>query len=379
MLNILEINDFEGPVGGAERHFTMLCDLLREQGNRVKCLYPMEIYCREGRSGVSKSLEGVLAAERFDVAHLHAVDHKFAFIVGELARRKITIAQTLHDHRGICLNGVMVSKNTICERCRPNRHYWAALRGCVNIPMALGTYWSRGILGKNPWAAVDLFISPSAFLISKFREWGSGGTMVHLRNFLEMGSYEPQFEKQENSIVYFGRLSPIKGVETLLNAVKGLPVTVKIIGSGEAEERLRSVAAREKLDNVRLMGRMEGRELHGEVGRSLFAIAPSECYENSPFAVMEAFALGKPVVGSSLGGIPELIGNNERGLVFPAGDARRLRDGIEDLLGSRQKIESLGRAARAYAEEHFDKQGYYRSLARYMEEACSGKSEGEGR
>jgi glycosyltransferase involved in cell wall biosynthesis len=188
-----------------------------------------------------------------------------------------------------------------------------------------------------------------------------------------MDQYHPRFDDLDGSIVYFGRLSPIKGLETLVDAVRDLPAKVKIIGSGELEGHLRARIEKEKLGNVSLPGRLEGKALYDEVGKSLFALVPSECYENSPFAAMEAFALGKPVIGSSLGGIPELIGEDERGLLFKAGDALELRAKIEQLLGKKEKIETLGRAARAYAEECFDMERYYGELMRHIAELMGEK------
>jgi len=364
-MQILEINDFPPPGGGAERHFESLCRLLERNGHGIETFFPMDSYRRGGRKEVRKSLEALLS-HRFDCAHIHTLDHKLTFLADMLKKRSIPVVQTLHDHRSICLNGVMFRQNSICELCRGDRHYMAGLKGCVNLPFAFSSYMCRGILKQNIYASIDRFIAPSTFLLNKFREWGFSGEMIHLGHFLELDEYRPEPQNRSDYCIYFGRLSSVKGLSTLLSAAEGLPIELRIVGSGEMMDELQSRLQAKNPGHVALKGRLEGEELRREIAGAIFAVAPSECYENAPYSIMEAFASGVPVVGSRCGGITEMIGDDERGLLFRPGDVKELRDAMKRLCDDRRLADELGIAARAYAESNFCPDEYYRKLIEIM-------------
>ena len=95
---------------------------------------------------------------------------------------------------------------------------------------------------------------------------------------------------------------------------------------------------------------------------STFVVVPSECYENSPLTVYEAFALGKPVIGSAIGGIPELVLEGETGLLFPAGDRDALADRLRRLWTDRAGAAEMGRAARARVESEYGPEKHYEEI-----------------
>ena len=108
------------------------------------------------------------------------------------------------------------------------------------------------------------------------------------------------------------------------------------------------------------------------MGSSMFVIMPSECYENNPKAVMEAFALGKPVLGSRLGGIPELVRDGETGFTFEPFDAADMRAKIISLAERPDEIIRMGRNARSFVESEFNAGRYYESLMRIYSDVISG-------
>lgn len=360
-MHILEINDFAGAHGGAERHFMSLCRLLEEKGHTITTFHSME-HCRTGGLRLVKErFAQVLASGHFDLAHIHVLDHKFLFMLGMLARKSIKIVQTLHDHRAICFNSAMYCKGKICEKCKGHKYYWATIEGCINTLMALEASFCRGLLGTSEYDRITLFISPSNFLIQNFRNWGFKGNLQELRHFLDLEEYARGNDSPADSILFLGRLSYIKGLDTLFSAMKGIPVPLKVIGTGELKEELEAMKRAWQLENVTLRGFLEGSALRKELQECRFVVVPSECYENSPYAVMEAFASGKPVVGSNLGGIAELVGH-DRGLLFTPGRADELREKILLLWNDNELLARLGQASRAYAETHFSRDAYYEKL-----------------
>ena len=93
--------------------------------------------------------------------------------------------------------------------------------------------------------------------------------------------------------------------------------------------------------NIKNVGFLSGEELYATISKARFTVFPSECYENCPFTVMESQICGTPVIGSNLGGIPELLTENITGLLFESGNAQELKNKIENLWEDKRKQEEL--------------------------------------
>jgi len=210
---------------------------------------------------------------------------------------------------------------------------------------------------------IDLYISPSRFLKGKVEEMGFRGEVLHLSNCVELAGFKPTFDPRENSIVYVGRVSHEKGVETLIDAVRETPgVRLKIIGDGPLKGYLEEKVLSEHIVNVAFLGYRTGEDLHDEIRNSMFLVIPSECYENNPRTVIEAFAMGKPAVGARIGGIPELVQDWETGLTYTSGDTADLREKIALMLENKNRIPEMGRNARAFVERELNAELHYRKL-----------------
>jgi glycosyltransferase involved in cell wall biosynthesis len=207
------------------------------------------------------------------------------------------------------------------------------------------------------------------------REMGFRGDVRYLPNFICVDGFRPSYGWEEESIIYFGRLSYEKGLETLIDAAKGLRVAVKIIGEGPLRDPLISKVKNEGIQNIHFLGYKVGEELNQEIRKSMFAILPSEWYENYPRSAMEAFALGKPVIGSRIGGIPELVRDGETGFIFEPGNRVDLREKVLSLLENKNKIIEMGKKARAFVERELDPDKHYRELMQIYTEAINNREE----
>ena len=118
------------------------------------------------------------------------------------------------------------------------------------------------------------------------------------------------------------------------------------------------------IGNLAVLPYLPQEQLKEEIRKSLFTLAPSLYYDNSPMAILESFALGKPVVGARIGGIPELIQDGETGLTFEPGNAQDLRARILGLLQDPEKIAEMGRKARLLVERKFSPDAHYEGLMR---------------
>jgi glycosyltransferase involved in cell wall biosynthesis len=292
------------------------------------------------------------------MVHIHGIDHKYLAVFELLNSHSLPLVQTLHDHRNICLNGSMYAKGKVCERCRDGKYYHATLQGCVNIGLALSTYFRRTVLRQNPFSSVRLFISPSLYLRDKLKEWGVTTRIEHLYNFISLDEYACSSHRNMKTVIFAGRLTPLKGIDMLLEVMKGLPYTLRVLGNGPLLDTLKEQRQSGVLANVELEGHLQGARYRESLSNAAVMVVPSICPENSPIVIAEAFAMGIPVIGSHLGGIPELVGNEERGMTFDAGSVNDLRQKLLFLLEHPELGEKMGEAARRFACAHFSPSAY---------------------
>ncbi len=272
----------------------------------------------------------------------------------------------MHDYKLVCPAYSLLSNGKLCERCMHKRYWWCLLKKCTkgsyvkSLVNVVEMYLHHRIL--RIYASIDIFISPSVFLKDMVRKMKFSGEIQYLPNFINLENYEPNYAPEQGTLVYFGRLSREKGIFTLLQAVQGLKVRLKIIGDGPLREELQRKAEAERLDNIYFLGYKQGQELRNEIKTAMAVIFPSECYENNPLSVLEAFALGKPVIGSRIGGIPELVKEGETGFTFAPGEVEDLREKIRRFQAQPELSADLGRRARSFAEDRFHPERHYHDL-----------------
>lgn len=273
---------------------------------------------------------------------------------------------TLHDYKMACASYQMLANGRICEACKGGKYYNCFFKKCVKDSEAksllntIEMYLHHKIF--HIYDLVDVFISPSMFLKNKVEEMGFKGKIIYLPNFVNLEDYRPQYDWQENAIVYFGRLSKEKGLFTLIEAMKGLNTKLKIIGEGPIKEGLKLSVRSLELKNIKFLGYKAGEELKDEIRKSMFVILPSEWYENNPRSIIEGFALGKPAIGARIGGIPELVKDNETGLTFEPWNADDLKRRISQLIENPSEISRMGKNARKMVNEELNPDIHYGKL-----------------
>ena len=144
-----------------------------------------------------------------------------------------------------------------------------------------------------------------------------------------------------------------KGVSLLIDAMKDIAADCLIVGDGPLKKALQLQAASNPDARIRFLDHQPFSDLEQIIRRSNMVVVPSIWYENNPFTIIEAFALGVPVVAARIGGIPELVIDQKTGLLFKAGDSADLRDKIVQLLKNPEQGCALARNARLHLERHF--------------------------
>ncbi len=370
-----------------ERYFTPFIDLDTQGGllNYIKASLNV-FYSFKTR----RCLSDLLDDSRVDIAHIHNIHRQMSpSILFELKRRKIPVVMTLHEYKMVCPSFNLLFHEKPCEACAGERYFNTVRLRCIKDSLfrsALACaemYLHHKIL--DIYKNVDVFISPSQFLKDKHREMGFKKEIVHLPNCIDVQKFErfrlgkKDFRNEEIvTIVYFGRLYYGKGLYTLLDAVKRLSdrykkkeIIVKIIGDGPLRKDLERRVNAEGVKNIKIYGFLRGEGLFHEIKDALTVVLPSECYENNPLQVIESFAMGIPVVGARIGGIPELIKDYETGLTHESGNPEDLCSKIEYMINNPDRAIEMGNKARIFVEIELNTEKYYEGLIKIYEKAIS--------
>mgnify|MGYP000877987229 CR=1 FL=1 len=316
------------------------------------------VYSLEAR----RRLAALLAEFPADVAHVHCIYHHLSPSVLPLLRaRGIPVVLTAHDLKVACPAYKMLNRGGVCERCRGGNLLHVVANRCVrdslaaSAVVALESTVARTLgLWRNN---VDRIVVPSRFYQRKLQDWGwPAAQLVHIPNYVDASAHRPE-PAPGDYFVYFGRLAPEKGVETLIRAAVAARVPLKIAGTGPMESGLRVLAAGQP--GIDLLGFVGGDALWNLVRGSRAVVLPSQWYENAPMSVLEAGALGKPVIGANIGGIPELLVEGETGFVFEAGNVQALTQVLSEVRAlPRSRLRDMGMAARRHIETTFTRERY---------------------
>jgi glycosyltransferase involved in cell wall biosynthesis len=324
-----------------------------------------------------RCLSELLDNHKIDIAHVHNIHRQMSpSILHELKKRGIPVVMTLHEYKMVCPSFNLLLNERPCEACKGGRYYFAIKNRCIkgsllrSVLASVEMYLHHKIL--DIYKNVDVFITPSRFLMNKHREMGFRKEMVHLPNCIDIHEFD-RFKIKERdfsntNIVYFGRLYYGKGLHTLIEAAKILSgkykkgFGLKIIGDGPLKNELEKRVETENIRNIRFHGFLKGEELFKEVKDALTVVLPSECYENNPLQVIESFAMETPVIGARIGGIPELVRDYETGITFESGNPEDLCSKIKYMIEHPEMALEMGKRARKFVERELNCERYYERL-----------------
>ena len=317
------------------------------------------VYSFEAR----RKLKRLLERFRPSVAHVHCIYHHLSpSVLPLLHERGIPVVLTAHDLKVACPAYKMLNRGGVCERCKGGNLLHVVAQRCVRDSLAASAVVAvESTLGRLLGLYRDnlsRIVTPSRFYMHKLAAWGwPTERMIHIPNYVCAERFVPRFEPGDY-FVYFGRLSTEKGISTLIQAATAAGVKLVIAGTGPLDSQARELATG---GNIVFTGHLAGEPLWSLVRDSRAVVLPSEWYENGPMSVLEAFALGKPVIGADIGGIPELIAEGETGLIFQSGSVDSLTDAIRRLVAMPDSaVRELGMHARKTVERDY-------SAGRYQE------------
>ncbi|WP_199688092.1 glycosyltransferase family 4 protein [Noviherbaspirillum sedimenti] len=326
-------------------------------------------YSFEARRKISQLLD----ATNPHVAHAHNIYHHLSpSFLGVLKKRGIPTVMTVHDLKLACPAYKMLAHDGICERCKDGAIWNVARQRCIKDSFTLSSVvLAETVLHRllGSYAnGIDRFVVPSRFCLEKLVEWGwPRERFTYIPNFVDLEQLRP-CHAPGKSYVFMGRLTAEKGVATFVRAVAAAGVRGWIVGTGPEEQKLRALAESNGA-NIQFLGYQQGTKLFRILSAARALVLPSELYENAPVSIMEAYALERPVIGADIGGIPELIRENETGAMFPSGDHLALADKLRQFDAmSQTQIHTMGKAGRVWMENEFTARHYLaRLLALYQD------------
>ncbi len=314
-----------------------------------------------------EEVKTIAKRERPDVAHIHNIFYLITpSVYDALKEIGVPIVQRLPNFRLLCANGLLFMNGRICEECLESGPWRATLHGCFrnsrsySLPISrmLRYHWKHDTWNRK----IDVFVPPSEFVRGVYIKGGIRDDKIFVKpNFVDAPS-KLSFEAGQYGL-FLGRLSPEKGVFTMLDAWSDVDkFPLKIVGDGEIREKLEQHVRKRLIKNVSFLGQKSFGESREFISHARFLVMPSECYETFGKGIIEAYSYGKPVVVANLGGMAELVLDGETGFLFKPGNASDLALKAKRLIDNPRDAVKMGKNARREFENKYTAEINYKIL-----------------
>jgi glycosyltransferase involved in cell wall biosynthesis len=279
---------------------------------------------------------------------------------------RVPVVQSLHNYRLVCANAYFLRDAHVCENCLGKRLPISAVkhacyRGSRLASLAVATMQATHGLTGTWRKRVDQFIALTDFGRDLFIRHGLPGDRIIVKpNFVD--PVPPLGSGSGDYAIFVGRLSPEKGIELLLKAWRSETVTLplRIVGDGPLLARVKSEAASNPL--IQLTGHLTKADVLTQMQEARFLVLPSLWYEGLPRTLVEAFAVGTPVLASQVGPLTQLVRPEGGGVTFELGNVAALVAAVEKMLATPETASSLRPLARAEFELRYSAEENYRLL-----------------
>ena len=398
-MTIIQANKFYFLRGGAERYVFDLTTWLESEGHRVipfamqhtenrstryASFFPSYVATERPRLGLGalktvgrmlyslearRRLASLLVDTHPDVCHIHNIYTQLSpSILHTLADRRVPVVMTVHDYHLITPH-----YNLWAEGCGPDWSHVGLVRGTLSR-FHKGSYAASfaQVLAYKVHRQLRLyerfvyrFQTPSDFLRRRMIAEGFPAEKIEVNHHgIDPSVVKPRYD-HDGYFLYVGRLSPEKGIETILTVARALPdVRFKIVGRGPEEQALHRLG--HACPNVEFVGFQSGDALWELYRGARALLLPSRWHENFPLTVLEAMAAGKPVIASRVGGIPEMVEDHCTGILVSPLDMHGWAEAVARLAYDEDMRAQFGRQARLATETTFHIRHHYaRVLAAY--------------
>ncbi|WP_418548050.1 glycosyltransferase family 4 protein [Ruminococcus bromii] len=412
-MKILLVNKYHYVKGGSETYYFGLAKLLEEHGNEViyfamqdeknyACpqseYFSKNVDFNKSMSAVQKlsagfhalysfdakkKIEKLIKDEKPDIVHINLVHrHITLSILNAIQKFNIPVVLTAHDLNCVCPTHTMLCDGKVCDRCVREHSYKPAIEQKCVKNSAMQTYLAV-IEAKNyermhMYDKIDFYICPSDFYRRQFVESHiTKNPIVHWVNFLPSGTQYHLCKDIDDYFLFFGRLSVEKGLMSLVKAYhKGnFENKLYLVGDGPLRKDLETYVKENNLtDKVIFTGFQSGGELKKYVEHAKCVILPSEWYENGPYSILEAIAVGKPAIVSNYGGLPEIVDDGITGFICEPNNPDSLCECLKKMNSlSDDEYSRMSESALKKAKDSCDCEAYYNKLMKCYKELIKAK------
>lgn len=362
-------------MGGQEVMFENICRILSRKG------HDLSIYEKKSEniiglkkkinaffSGIyswstKKELVSILTSCNFDIAHVHNIYPLISPSALDVFRKlNIPVVIRCADFRIIsCPLNNHMHKNTICELCKGGKEYWCIIKNCRNnvfesIGYALRHFVARKFdMIKNN---VSYFIPPSSFVKKRMIDAGfSENKIIVIPNLVKIPKVKADPE-QGKYIAFAGRISPEKGIYTLLQCARITGFPVRVAGDYSKMPDIINKASA----NVSFLGHLDRDQLNNFYRQAKFLVIPSILWESFGLVIIDAMSYGLPVVASRIAGPAEIVEDGVTGLLFRPGNPTDLAEKIRNLWTHPDLCRQMGQAGREKAIREYSEDVYYKRI-----------------
>ena len=313
-----------------------------------------------------------------DVVHVHNFFPLLTPSIYDACREAcVPVVQTLHNYRTVCASALLMRSGRVCEECLDGSPWRGALHGCYRGSRLASLALTRMIdmhRRRRTWHnKVDRFIALTEFAKGRFIAAGFPPERISVKpNFVEDRAC-PSTSSQ--GALFVGRLSPEKGVRTLLRAWAEIDFPLSIVGDGPLLGEARDAESA----GITVHGGLPPDAVADHMSRAAFLVFPSEWYEGFPMTLLEAFRQGLPVIASRLGAMAEIIEDEVTGLHFMPGDPADLAKKVRWAADHPEDMQRMGAAARRIYEARYTPEVNYHQLATVYEQTIAGSRKTAGR
>jgi glycosyltransferase involved in cell wall biosynthesis len=326
-----------------------------------------------------KRLKRFLEEKKPDVVHFHntfpLISPSAYYACHDLG---IPVIQTLDNQRFICPAASFYRDGKLCLDCLNRTPPWPGVLHACYHNSHLHTAVVAAMLSLHRWIGtwqrtVDIFLCSTRFYRDIFVKSGlPASKIVILPHFVWNAHQLNSLQHPQDYALFVGRLDPEKGVKTLLEAWRHLEFPLKIRGSGLLENVAKEFVSKYERKQIEFVGRLEEDKLSDMIRNARFLVVPSEgYYETFGMVIIEAYARGVPVVASNLGVLPELVSDQQTGLLFEAGNAVDLTEKAGWMWDHPNEAITMGKNGLALYESHFTPERCYSNLLGVYERAMN--------
>ncbi|GJL49368.1 glycosyltransferase family 4 protein [Candidatus Nitrospira salsa] len=387
-MNVLLIHNYYQQAGGEDQVFAAEANLLKENGHRVvQYTVHNDVIHDYSKLRLARSMfwnsqtyqeiSNLIQEHRPDIAHFH---NTFPLVSPgcyyAAQSHGVPVVQTLHNFRLFCLNSNFIRNGQVCEDCLHKVIPWP---GILHACYRDSTLTSAGLAAmltfhrfRKTWLRkVNMFITLTEFSRSKFISSGLPENKVIVKgNFISPDPGYSISPPQGRYALFVGRLSTEKGVKTLLEGWErlqnaSLPYSLIIVGDGPLAEMVQSFV--EQCANITWLGKKTRSEIFTLMKDASFLVFPSICYENLPMTILEAYAVGLPIVSSNHGSMASLVKDRYTGVHFCSGDPEDMARKVEWAFSNPKILQSMREhCRREYEEKYSAKTNHDRLLSIYQ-------------